>query len=598
MTSNELEIFKQSILDEVRMMMQATGQVTQYIGARYVPLFADPFEWDSNNEYEPLTIVTHQGNSFTARQFVPRGIDINNTSFWASTGNYNAQIEQYRQEVNSLKATVENEIGQINSSIDTIEKRAYYITPEMYGAKGDGVTDDTAALQSCITAATENIKGKTYPTGFFSNVIPIKLKAAKYLITKPLVCNQSIDISGCGESSILLAGAPMQAMITIDKDDSTLTVNEENTMFAVHISDISFDGNRRKHLIHNALMIHGDNATVENIFFRDIAGTCIRSRTRESYFQNIITRFCGTLSNPVILFDKDSSDGDTPNLNTASNISCVYSFGTTIKVKTGSINSVTGLLIHNFFKNVVSSLSSYYPDGNNTYTGENCYSIDVEGHEITHISNMNCVYNPSPAAIRVGEDATLNINNSHMLGFYNETINTQTFFELNENARVNFYASTMKSGQNNKCVKINSKTAVFNGVNNFERFGTNNHNGSGMNQYFIGEGIKTSSDIPNEAFKISPASIAFEKPEGKNWVDFQFCTMGYNDNIIPALSIGSDQYHSCGYVGIADNSYLKIPVIDDETYPQIDKTISGLLYIHNNQLFVTYNSAEHQITTS
>ena len=106
MTSNELEIFKQSILDEVRVMMQTTGQVTQYIGARYVPLFAEPFNWNINKEYEPLTIVTNQGNSYTSRQFVPKGVDISDTSFWASTGNYNAQIEQYRQEVAAFDARI------------------------------------------------------------------------------------------------------------------------------------------------------------------------------------------------------------------------------------------------------------------------------------------------------------------------------------------------------------------------------------------------------------------------------------------------------------------------------------------------------------
>lgn len=106
MTSNELEIFKQSILDEVRVMMQTTGQVTQYIGARYVPLFAEPFNWDINKEYEPLTIVTNQGNSYTSRQFVPKGVDISDTTFWASTGNYNAQIEQYRQEVAKFDARI------------------------------------------------------------------------------------------------------------------------------------------------------------------------------------------------------------------------------------------------------------------------------------------------------------------------------------------------------------------------------------------------------------------------------------------------------------------------------------------------------------
>ena len=72
---------------------------TQYIGARYVPLFAEPIEWDKTKQYEPLTIVTANGNSYTSRQFVPTGIEITNGAFWALTGNFNAQVEQYRKEV-------------------------------------------------------------------------------------------------------------------------------------------------------------------------------------------------------------------------------------------------------------------------------------------------------------------------------------------------------------------------------------------------------------------------------------------------------------------------------------------------------------------
>lgn len=122
MTSNELEIFKQSILDDVRVIMQATGQVTQYIGARYVPLFADPLDWSDTREYEPLTIVLHQGNSYTSRQFVPRGIDISNSEFWANTGNYNAQIERYRQEVATFDGRITenaNAIEAVNGALKT-----------------------------------------------------------------------------------------------------------------------------------------------------------------------------------------------------------------------------------------------------------------------------------------------------------------------------------------------------------------------------------------------------------------------------------------------------------------------------------------------
>ena len=98
--------------------------VTQYVGARYVPLFANPAQWTNDRQYEPLTIVLHQGNSFTSMQYVPVGIDITNEEFWAQTGNYNAQIEQYRQEVREYTkkiATLENTQTQQGTAIETLK---------------------------------------------------------------------------------------------------------------------------------------------------------------------------------------------------------------------------------------------------------------------------------------------------------------------------------------------------------------------------------------------------------------------------------------------------------------------------------------------
>lgn len=71
-----------------------------------MPLFADPIDWDNTKTYEPLTIVYHQGNSYTSCQSVPAGVDITDTTYWALTGNYNAQIEQYRKETASKLSTV------------------------------------------------------------------------------------------------------------------------------------------------------------------------------------------------------------------------------------------------------------------------------------------------------------------------------------------------------------------------------------------------------------------------------------------------------------------------------------------------------------
>ena len=69
-----------------------------YVGMRYVPLFDG--DWNNAKDYEPLTVVSLAGNSYTSKTFVPAGVSpVGNPDYWAETGNYNAQIEAYRQEV-------------------------------------------------------------------------------------------------------------------------------------------------------------------------------------------------------------------------------------------------------------------------------------------------------------------------------------------------------------------------------------------------------------------------------------------------------------------------------------------------------------------
>lgn len=106
--------------------------VREYIGARYVPVFANPPEWTNTRGYEPLTIALHNGDSYTSAQFVPTGIDISDTSYWMKTGDFNAQVEQYRKEVQAFDGritqnanditTVKGEISTLNSDIDAIDE--------------------------------------------------------------------------------------------------------------------------------------------------------------------------------------------------------------------------------------------------------------------------------------------------------------------------------------------------------------------------------------------------------------------------------------------------------------------------------------------
>ena len=92
-------------LEQFKNEMNLSGK-NVYVGHRYVPKIMG--DWDNTQIYEPLSIVQYQGNSFTSRQYVPSGIELTNEEFWVSTGNYNAQIEQYRQDVRNLESDVNN----------------------------------------------------------------------------------------------------------------------------------------------------------------------------------------------------------------------------------------------------------------------------------------------------------------------------------------------------------------------------------------------------------------------------------------------------------------------------------------------------------
>lgn len=136
-----------------------------YIGNRYVPVFADPIEWSASREYEPLTIVLHNGFSYTSKKIVPLNTDISNTEFWALTGNYNAQIEQYRQDVadlsddlNTLSDSTNTRFTQVNQRIDGQASDISENQNDISEIQGDisDIESDFATLQANLNTLTHN----------------------------------------------------------------------------------------------------------------------------------------------------------------------------------------------------------------------------------------------------------------------------------------------------------------------------------------------------------------------------------------------------------------------------------------------------------
>lgn len=88
----------------------------QYIGARYVPkFFLNPDDqsndWKSGVQYEALTIVTYNNDSYTSKKVVPTtiGNPASNPEYWACTTRYTAALQALQTTVGNI----ENFVGDL-----------------------------------------------------------------------------------------------------------------------------------------------------------------------------------------------------------------------------------------------------------------------------------------------------------------------------------------------------------------------------------------------------------------------------------------------------------------------------------------------------
>lgn len=154
-----------------------------YKGLKAVLSFADPIQWNKASTYDSLTVVwddaTHA--SYASKRPVPQNIELTNEFYWFRTADLDAQVEMYRQEVREMDGRVsanaqaiaaevtraEGAEQTLQKNIDKIISDSPYTTPEAFGAKGDGVSDDSDAL-TAMFSSNYNVfvfSAKTYSVG-------------------------------------------------------------------------------------------------------------------------------------------------------------------------------------------------------------------------------------------------------------------------------------------------------------------------------------------------------------------------------------------------------------------------------------------------
>ena len=144
------------------------GGTSMYIGARYVPIFADPVEWDNEREYEPLTIVVYNGDMYTSKCYVPKGAALpeypeNQTKYWVRTADYNYQFADLKKTVNDLSRLVEQFQKDNQTFTDLIngwneQVKQWEAKMDEWQTTVDGVTAAVAGLTAKLNEEIDRAK--------------------------------------------------------------------------------------------------------------------------------------------------------------------------------------------------------------------------------------------------------------------------------------------------------------------------------------------------------------------------------------------------------------------------------------------------------
>lgn len=196
--------------------------------------YADPIQWNITTQYATNTVVLDSnGNAYLSKQPVPSGILLTNTNYWQQIGNFGAEVAEVRTLINAEtdnRIKADDALGARITALDTKidEMDPGLVNVKDYGAVGDGVADDTAALQSALDEAN----GRTIfiPTGV-------------YKTTRTLVYPSNTNILGAGEmNSIIKVDAAVDGMVSQGFYSATNTDTTDDVCYKVCMDNFTIDG--------------------------------------------------------------------------------------------------------------------------------------------------------------------------------------------------------------------------------------------------------------------------------------------------------------------------------------------------------------------
>lgn len=223
--------------------------VRQYIGARYVIKVYEnsqdhsSADWEPSINYEPLTLVTYNYGSYLSKKEVPASIGdpASNPDYWVQTGFYNGQI-----------TFLQNQIDALNSEIKTR-------TPEFYGAVGDGVTDDTTAIQECLNNGGIIVMNNNY---LVSDTL--EMKPDSQIIGDGTITSSLRDTIILMDDNCSIEGLSFTDDLAADASSGQMIYAKDKKFLEVKFCNFDTIGNG-----HGVLFEHCEHIVIENNYFKD-----------------------------------------------------------------------------------------------------------------------------------------------------------------------------------------------------------------------------------------------------------------------------------------------------------------------------------------
>lgn len=170
---------------EINEARQLAGESVQYIGARYVPKFytnsvdPDSIEWEADVAYEPITVVSYMGDSYTSKIPVPAtvGNPADNPHYWARTGQFNAAIAALQEEMQAVKLRVTDLETQCGN--ETLETNAQTLSGGINELKEQIGNETLETTSQILTGAINEVNAKLVNVDGIPNSLlsPIKYGA-------------------------------------------------------------------------------------------------------------------------------------------------------------------------------------------------------------------------------------------------------------------------------------------------------------------------------------------------------------------------------------------------------------------------------------